>query len=482
MSAKTKMSKQEETALRNRRTALQREIYKWTNAQNEYMPHIKHVRTMDDVMFESISGVPPAGDLMYVGSDRPSIILAQPLPPHFGGSSSTQTSTEFPPLPPTVNTSTPTPANVAPEVVASSLSETTKRKRTSEPTSCITVPDATNDVLDVEQAERIHLWLPSNIPYKVRCKVCSKEAIAAELRLVIAELHDALIGIRKFRRLWSATRSFYKGEYKATSASSIKTRKRSELTFAGDKVELNRVRYVAAWYTADTLDHDGPWSAIYLYLEKSDIRGPNPGDDTGDLPAVGGPHARPRDRGRGQYKDSWIWRTIAADDEPIDYVRVQWAKVHASKERWREELALVREEMKRTIRSFEWQSQWWRARINTRSDAPEDLRLAVHSYATRQSHLWQQRANLFARTWMPHLVAAGCGDLLPDQYLTQYNALTLANPVQHTDPALDIQENDVCGAVEGGLTWDGLQPQSAVPLIEMADDDGDELDEEEEEE
>jgi hypothetical protein len=437
---------------------------------------------MDDVMFKSISGVPPAGDLMYIGSDRPSIILAQPLPPHFGGSSLTQMSTKFPPLPPTVNTSTPTPANVAPEVVASSLSETTKQKRTSEPTSCITVLDATNDVLDVEQAEHIHLWLPSNIPYKVQCKVCSKQAIAAELCLVIAKLHNTLIGICKFRCLWSATRLFYKGKYKATSASSIKTHKRSKLTFAGDKVKLNRVCYVAAWYMADTLDHDGPWLAIYLYLEKSNIWGSNPGDDTGDLPAVRQPHARPRDQGRGQYKDLWIWSTIAADDKPIDYVCVQWAKVHASKERWREELALVWEEMKRTIRSFEWQLQWWCACINTWLDAPEDLQLAVHSYATQQLHLWQQRADLFARTWMPYLVAAGCGDLLPDQYLTQYNALTLANPVQHTDPALDIQENDVCGAVEGGLTWNGLQPQSAVPLIEMADDNGNELDEEEEEE
>ncbi|KAF7295224.1 CxC2 domain-containing protein [Mycena indigotica] len=51
---------------------------------------------------------------------------------------------------------------------------------------------------------------------------------------------------------------------------------------------------------------------------------------------------------------SWIWAAGGQADgvELHDSMRVEWAKARARKERWNEEVELLREEMKRVMRSL----------------------------------------------------------------------------------------------------------------------------------
>jgi hypothetical protein len=60
------MTLPEQTALQNRRTALQRDIYRWTVIQGKYMPHIQHARFTGDFTFASIQGKPLARGAVYV--------------------------------------------------------------------------------------------------------------------------------------------------------------------------------------------------------------------------------------------------------------------------------------------------------------------------------------------------------------------------------------------------------------------------------
>jgi hypothetical protein len=53
------------------------------------------------------------------------------------------------------------------------------------------------------------LWLPSDIPPSVRDVVAGPALVRAELELLVAELHDCLVGIRKYRRALMITRRAY---------------------------------------------------------------------------------------------------------------------------------------------------------------------------------------------------------------------------------------------------------------------------------
>jgi hypothetical protein len=151
---------------------------------------------------------------------------------------------------------------------------------------------------------------------------------------------------------------------------------------------------------------------IYQKLEQKDIRGPNPQDDITDLAAVGGRGPRPQTLRVGQYIQSWIWRTINAEDEPVDQVRVQWAKANANAERWEEEKLLVVEEMRRTLASFEWHVQWWSRQVGSRqgTGVATSLVHALDAYARHQAGIWSNRITVFTQAWSPTLSAAKLGN------------------------------------------------------------------------
>jgi hypothetical protein len=53
----TKFSQPQRTALQVKRTALQRDIYKWSMAQGELMPCLKYARSQEDYSFSFISSL-----------------------------------------------------------------------------------------------------------------------------------------------------------------------------------------------------------------------------------------------------------------------------------------------------------------------------------------------------------------------------------------------------------------------------------------
>jgi hypothetical protein len=285
------------------------------------MPHIKWARVQHDFTFSNIHGRPPNASLMYFNRPPPSHTAAEPnIPPSTA---------------PPSRSSGPNPA--APVASASSSSM------------------EMNDLMDIDGAEWMKLWLPSDVPLEHRLLVCSQRAVSIETMLLEAELNDSLVALRKWRRAYCLVRSFYLGVLAAEGVGSG-TRKRGEISHAAEKVDAARMRYQRAWDARNRLDHDGEWKLIFRELRKQDIRGPNPGDDSADLKAVSRRNdRRERDQGVGRYEQSWIWLTLNTADEPNDQVRVQWAKMTANTERWEEEAKLVPEEMRRTLASFEFE-------------------------------------------------------------------------------------------------------------------------------
>ncbi|KAJ7215649.1 hypothetical protein C8J57DRAFT_1199378 [Mycena rebaudengoi] len=99
---------------------------------------------------------------------------------------------------------------------------------------------------------------------------------------------------------------------------------------------------------------------------------------------------------------SWIWTAPGAFDQDgadlhlHDSIRVEWARAQARKERWEEEVMLLREEMRRVLRYLEWQTRWWRDQTSRRSDWDAASAAGAKAYALKQA-TWSERLGGFLR-------------------------------------------------------------------------------------
>ncbi|KAF8216980.1 hypothetical protein K438DRAFT_1953860 [Mycena galopus ATCC 62051] len=100
---------------------------------------------------------------------------------------------------------------------------------------------------------------------------------------------------------------------------------------------------------------------------------------------------------------SWIWtvKEGSRDDakDLHDAVRVEWARTKARKTRWEEEVQLLEEEMRRTLRYLEWKASWWETRQDARSQASSDLQATLRAYALKQAWLHRRLRDFFKSQW-----------------------------------------------------------------------------------
>jgi hypothetical protein len=183
----------------------------------------------------------------------------------------------------------------------------------------------TNDLTDVTNVTNMRLWLPSDIPATLRAVVATPALVRAELDLLVAELHDRLVTIRK---LWCALmvlHRVYRGDETTGSVSEIRTRQREKISGMGEKIEVAKTQYQAAWIAARDLDPTGIWMETYCWLDAKDIRGPSAIDDLSDLAssklAKKLHHKDAGDLGQGTYVKSWIWCVAVTDNtDPVSYI------------------------------------------------------------------------------------------------------------------------------------------------------------------
>ena len=101
---------------------------------------------------------------------------------------------------------------------------------------------------------------------------------------------------------------------------------------------------------------------------------------------------------------SWIWttesRTPNPDDESDDILRAEWVKSRARAARCREEVLLLKEEMRRVIAFLDWKAAWWVDRQGARTDVTRnDLHEGLHAYAETQADLQKALKEEFCTIW-----------------------------------------------------------------------------------
>ncbi|RXW22610.1 hypothetical protein EST38_g3254 [Candolleomyces aberdarensis] len=122
-----------------------------------------------------------------------------------------------------------------------------------------------------------------------------------------------------------------------------------------------------------------------------------------DIRPIGEPEENtPGITGETRKTISWIWRqgTVGKEDSDEE-LRVEWAKSRARAERYDEEIRIVEEEMRRTLRFLSWKSEGWYEKRDVQ--ASRQLSAAVldgmQAYAERQADMWYRLGHSFQNRW-----------------------------------------------------------------------------------
>lgn len=349
-------------------------------------------------------------------------------------------------------------------------------------------------------SENIPIVLPSDLPASLRQGGgCASDLEAIELRLRDAQCQTALDDLRNGLLMKSRLQT-YKGSHVRHQGAT--TRSRSLLDRNEAKIQLHAAKYQAAWSAKFKLvgENSVGWKRldkkhIRCMEDKEDpairnvrkVRGKNPrnpgdsvvgsagdgegegeggaeevvGDDDAPDASGGEPHRRQNAphkgvSGEGTRVVSWIWMGADAAGFTTDSVlhtglRVEWSKTWARVRRWREEVDLLKEEMRRVLVSLEYKAAWWDARrsivgyVDGEGMGPTDAHLeGASAYAHSQAALLRRLRDRFAAMWD--------GNRFGDEERDE----EVLDDVDNIDdvPLAEVegeQEEEVQGEEEGGL-------------------------------
>jgi hypothetical protein len=223
----------------------------------------------------------------------------------------------------------------------------------------------------------LDLWPPSAIPPDQRSLICGQQLIGIETEMRFAQAQQKLEDLRRLLCSRTAAQRFKSvnmiGQHANTKAMKV-------LHTIESQINMATLQYQEAYTAHLALMGEGDWQRTLQPLHRDDIVGLNErvmrkeaqaeleiarrragiSVDTPNVPTTS------LGLGEGHRKTSWIWYRVPAEEHLTDKtgqlgtgVRIEWAKSRARCHRWREELELLEEEMRRIILYCECQSRWW---------------------------------------------------------------------------------------------------------------------------
>ncbi|KAJ7734861.1 hypothetical protein B0H16DRAFT_1664965 [Mycena metata] len=276
---------------------------------------------------------------------------------------------------------------------------------------------------DNSKPETIKIFLPSSLPAAARETVCLPQLAQNEEDLRQAQAGNALRELRSNLR----TRTFaHQFKRKNMGGQGMYTKSQSLQDGIEDCIRSASARYRAAWVGLLALRGPGDWQTVLRELRAEDVRGINEramneeekddnrkarllagltGDGSEDVDEYG--ESIPLtvlfnlETGEGTRQSSWLWYSamgvgeVDADGKLHADIRVEWSKARARADRWREEVILVEEEMRRTIQYCLWKARWWEERLDVRRDITPAPVEGLRAYGLEQV----ARERAWAETW-----------------------------------------------------------------------------------
>jgi hypothetical protein len=261
------------------------------------------------------------------------------------------------------------------------------------------------------EAESVKLWLPLVLRPEDRYPI--NRISGAEAKLREAEAYDAVSEICRIRRVITGVTTF-KQYNLAGEGNTVNTKMRTLYNSLQLKINCAASRYIHACKALLILDPKGAWQEELRVLNpKEHIKGP--GKEDGDS--------------HGNYVPSWIWlvRTGAQNlskaqmEESVDNnLRVEWCRARARALRWREEVQLLQEEMRRTVTHLFWKATWWDSQSEADVSISDDIQAGLKAYASKQAWYCRSLATSSLITWKPVLTGLNLSTKWTDEWKVSY--------------------------------------------------------------
>ncbi|KAJ7179732.1 hypothetical protein C8R46DRAFT_1160195 [Mycena filopes] len=257
--------------------------------------------------------------------------------------------------------------------------------------------------------ERVKLYLPSELTGAEREHGCQRGVGEMEGRLRLAQCGDALANIRcrlhAKRFLILFRDGNITGQVRATKS-------RTLLQQVGDRVTASAQKYTQARAALVRLNTDAASYTAFKELKQQDLSLDGHIEDVDaaaskklKMIAAGKGKRTPHHvKGSSKQVMSWIWTAEGAtgseEEQLHESMQIEWSRVLARKERWTEEVMILREEMRRVLRYLEWQSAWWEAKTTSREEQVcTGLHGGLAAYAARQAAFHRRLAAFFKTQW-----------------------------------------------------------------------------------
>ncbi|PPR04511.1 hypothetical protein CVT24_013117 [Panaeolus cyanescens] len=318
-----------------------------------------------------------------------------------------------------------------------------------------------------EHPEEQKIWLPSHLPAELRNDMCYPGLPEMEEKLRTAQCYSALDALRHClrikSRLYFQKQKNIRGQRDGTHSRAVIDRIHLKAVRAGQKYRWARAAKLK-------LSGKGDWENVLKPLEDSDIRSyreaeqvrPKKGrmgtrednekvewevtPDVENLRHLGLEAERDKRSGTGETRRtfSWIWlmpRKPNAADATDETMRVEWVKSRARATRAKEEVLLLKEEMRRVVAFLGWKSHWWLNRVGMRSGLDKSLAEGLRAIAVKQSQLQMSLRDSFQALWKVPLK-----DISPDQLIVPDD---MEDGVPKTDEDDDSEEEGEEVLVDG---------------------------------
>ncbi|CAK5267151.1 unnamed protein product [Mycena citricolor] len=263
----------------------------------------------------------------------------------------------------------------------------------------------------------LKLWLPSQLVAFPGAWIpvdSSANILNAEYRLRVGQANEALDEIRK--NLIVRTH-LYSVKDRHKEGVRAHTRAMGKIAVVNERIRRLAEKYRAAWSALGRL---GPvlghmeWRSTLLALESDDLR-PLPKNHFGDVTRQRATQSRNKKKSKSSQskpaavpvprKPSWIWTTALSGSMATgslganEALRIEWAKTRAKAMRWREEVDLLEEEMRRVTQFMEWRAKWWTDQVGQRELEPGAQLEGETAYALRQADLQRRLLSSFQLLW-----------------------------------------------------------------------------------
>ncbi|KAJ7617990.1 hypothetical protein FB45DRAFT_756044 [Roridomyces roridus] len=253
------------------------------------------------------------------------------------------------------------------------------------------------------KAEDVELWMPSALSVTQRRSACRPSLAASEAKLREGQCVDALNDLRarlhtqRFLIMWRNSNAV--GQRRSTRSATLIGR-------VGDRIARVASKYRHARQALIGLK-GAQHAPHFRELRQEDINAAvKEESDTSarkKLAQLGSKKSR-NELVVAKKGFSWIWTAGGGpqedDSEALhDSVRVEWSKAKARRDRWVEEVQLLREEMRRTLRMLRFIQEQWGHSLALRVNAEPELAAGVRAYGLRQAALHQRIAQSFYAGW-----------------------------------------------------------------------------------